>query len=275
MTDSEQTQNWLSQDFSTRKNWYRNVADAYNSVRPRYPEKIISRVVELAQFSEYPTILEIGCGPGTATIAFAELGFSMVGLEPSQEACQLARQNCENYPDVEIVNTTFEEWELGERKFNAVVAATSFHWISPEIRYRKASHALKENGSLILLWNTPVLPNNEVYQALQPVYQTHNPSIAQYHVQERVNQEENLRKFAEDVIDSGLFKDLVSEQVKCQVTYSIDDFLALLGTYSPYIALEPEKRIFLLDNLREVLENNCPRGIAGSYFSILQMMRKI
>ncbi|MEB3179453.1 MAG: class I SAM-dependent methyltransferase [Nostocaceae cyanobacterium] len=275
MTDSEQTQNWYSQDLSTRKNWYRNVADAYNSVRPRYPKKIISRVVELAQFSEDTTILEIGCGPGTATVAFAELGFSMVCLEPSKEACQLARQNCTNYPDVEIVNTTFEEWDLGERKFNAVVAATSFHWIAPEIRYRKVSNTLEENGYLILLWNTPVLPNNEVYQALQPVYQTHNPSLGQYHAQERVNQEENIRKFAEDVIDSRLFKDLVSEQVKCEVTYSIDDFLTLLGTYSPYIALEPENRISLLDSLREVLQNNFPKGIAGSYFSIMQMMRKI
>jgi hypothetical protein len=37
------------------------------------------------------------------------------------------------------LNTTFEEWELELERFNAVLAATSFHWVSPEVRYAKAN----------------------------------------------------------------------------------------------------------------------------------------
>ena len=81
----------------------------------------------------------------------------MVGLEPSQDACQLAQLNCAAYPQVKVINTTFEEWELGSNKFNAVLAATSFHWITPEIRYQKSAEALQDNGYLILLWNTQVM----------------------------------------------------------------------------------------------------------------------
>lgn len=125
---------------------YSAVADAYNKARPRYPKELISRVLELAQLPSTANILEIGCGPGTATTAFAQLGFSMICLEPSQQACQLAQQNCATYPDVEIVNTTFEEWELQPEKFNAVLAATSFHWVPPEIRHPKAAAALQDNG---------------------------------------------------------------------------------------------------------------------------------
>src|SRR5919199_1486233 len=105
----QQLKDYSGKDLQQRKNWYSRVADAYNRVRPRYPTQLIDRAVELAKLPADAIILEVGCGPGTATTAFAQLGFSMVCLEPSQEAFQLARQNCAPYADVEIRNTTFEE----------------------------------------------------------------------------------------------------------------------------------------------------------------------
>jgi methylase of polypeptide subunit release factors len=115
--DSQQSQSWYSQVASThtpeqRKNWYGEVAEAYNRVRPRYPQKLIARAVEVAQLPVDASILELGSGPGIATTAFAELGFSIVCLEPSLEACQVLQKNCSTYPQVEIRNTTFEDWEL-------------------------------------------------------------------------------------------------------------------------------------------------------------------
>ncbi len=160
-----------------KKTWYSPVADAYDRARPRYPEGIIDRAVELAGLPTNAKILEIGCGPGTATTAFARRGFSMVGLEPGPESCQLARQNCERYPDVEIVNTTFEEWEPGTKKFDAVLAASSFHWVSSEVGYPKAAGVLKDGGALILLWNTPPQPDHEVYRVLNEVYEARAPSL--------------------------------------------------------------------------------------------------
>jgi hypothetical protein len=193
----------------------------------------------------------------------------------SQASYQLARQNCVQYPNVEITNTTFEEWELEPQRFNAVLAATSFHWVSPEIGYPKAAAALQDNGSLILLWNTGAQPNNEVYQVLHEVYQTQAPSLAEYHDTERATQEENLRRFGQNVIDSGQFRDLVYEQLTCKVTYSIDDYLALLSTYSPYIALDPQKRESLFKGLREMLERNCGRSIQVSYLSAFHSAQKV
>lgn len=277
MKESEQTKSWYSEvtDAYTsqqRKNWYSEIADAYNRVRPRYPYEKICRAIELAQLDKDATILEVGCGPGTATTAFARLGFSMVCLEPSQEACFLARQNCAHYPDVEIMNITFEEWELETERFNAVLAATAFHWVSPEIAYPKAADALKDNGSLILLWNTAPQPRYEVYQVLEQVYQALAPSLAGY--EERKTQQQSLRRQGQAVINSGRFKGLVSEQLVCEVTYSIDDYLALLSTLSPYIRLDPQKRDALFEGLRETLERTCG-NIQASYLCAFHIAQKI
>lgn len=278
MKNFEQPKSWYSEvaDIYTseqRKNWYSEVANAYNKTRPHYPQELICRAVEVAQLQKDAIILEVGSGPGTATTAFATFGFSMVCLEPSHEACQLARQNCVNYPKVEIRNTTFEDWDLETKKFDAVLAATSFHWVSPEIGYPKAAAGLKDSGFLMLLWNKEPQPDYEVYQALKQVYQAHAPSLARY--EDRATQEKILQGLGQNMINSGLFKDLVYEQLACEITYSIDDYLTLLSTLSPYIRLEPQQRNYLFVCLREVLEKNCGYSIQTSYLSAFHIARQI
>ncbi|MES1022099.1 class I SAM-dependent methyltransferase [Gloeocapsa sp. BRSZ] len=257
-----------------RKNWYSTAADAYNRVRPCYPQQLIYRAVEWAKLPDDGVILEVGCGPGIATLAFADLGFSMVCLEPNQEMWQLAQQNCLQYPNVEIINASFEEWQLEAGKFDAVLAATSFHWVSPEIGHQKAAAALQAKASLILLWNAiPIQPPLAIYQLLEEVYQTYAPSLAQYEA--RSIQEENLKAFGQAVIDSGRFKDLMSEQLTWEAIHSVDDYLTLLGTLSPYIRLELHKRDALFAGIRELLGRNGIERIPVGYLSVLQVAQRM
>jgi len=276
MKDSSRVEKWYrevadSWTSEQRKNWYSAVASAYNRTRPRYPKAMISRAVSLAQLPESASILEIGCGPGNATEAFGKLGFRMVCLEPSEPACQLARQNCAQYGNVEIKNTSFEEWELEPEIFDGVLAATAFHWVAPERGYPKVTAALKARGALILLWNTSAQPPYEVYQMLDEVYQIHAPSLGRY--EDRKIQLANLNQFVQKVKESGYFQDWNGEDFPCEVTYSIDDYLALLSTYSPYINLESQQRDLLFAGLRETLEKNCGNSIQLSYLSVFQVAR--
>jgi hypothetical protein len=168
-----------------------------------------------------------------------------------------------------------EEWELEADKFNAVLAATSFHWVSPEIRYQKTAAALKDKGSLILLWNAGVLPEDEVYRVLDEVYQNQAPSLAEYHAKERANQAESIKEIGQNVIESGLYEDLIYEQLVCEITYSIEDYLNLLQTYSEYIALDDGTKNSLLASLREALEKNCGNNINASYISAFHIAKKL
>ncbi|NEO91827.1 MAG: class I SAM-dependent methyltransferase [Moorea sp. SIO3G5] len=274
MKDIKQLLNAIqSKDLEDKKTWYSSVAEAYDQARPRYPQQLINRAVELAQLPADGIILEVGCGPGIATTAFADLGFSIVAIEPSQESCQLARHNCSQYPDVELINSTFEEWQHETGKFQAVLAATSFHWVSKEIRYQKTADALQDNGFLILLWNTSPQPNYQVCQLLNQLYQTQAPSLKP--CEEIETHQQNLSQIAETVINSGQFQDLVSEHLVCDVTYSIDNYIALLSTLSPYIALDPQQRESLFQGVKEILEHEVGSSMETSYLSVLQIAKKI
>ena len=273
MKDLKQTIiNYSSKDLEQRKHWYSPAAEAYNKARPRYPKNLIDRVVEAAQLSCDSKILEVGCGPATATVAIAPLGCSMICLEPNPDFCQFAQQNCEPYPNVEIRNTSFEEWTLEAEKFHAVLAASSFHWIPPEVGYPKAANALQKNGYLILLWNMNLQPRYEVYQRLSEVYQVYAPSLARY--EERETQEQILRGLGQMVIDSGQFKNLVSGQVISEVTYTIDHYLTLLNTYSPYLELDPSSKNSLFEGLRQKIVQDFGGSIQLSYVCAFHITQK-
>jgi SAM-dependent methyltransferase len=273
MNDLKQTlTSYSSRDLEQRKNWYSPAAEAYNKARPRYPEALIQKVVEVAQLSADSKILEVGCGPATATVAFASLDCSMVCLEPNPDFFRLAQQNCQAYPKVEIQNTSFEEWTPAVKKFDAVLAASSFHWISPEVGYPKAAHALKENGSLILLWNKELQPSYEVYQALSKIYQQYAPSLDRY--EDRDTQEEILRGLGQMALDSGQFKDLIAGTMVFEVTYSIDEYLMLLNTYSPYLKLDPQRKDALFTGLRNGIEHDFGGSLQLSYTSAFHKFEK-
>ena len=258
--------------FEQRKSWYSSVAEAYNQIRPRYPQALITRIIELTQLPPSAAILELGCGPGNATVTFAQKGYKLVCIEPSMAACQLAKQNCATYPQVEINNTTFEEWELEAERFNAVLAATSIHWITPEIVYPKAAAALQNNGYLILLWNMTAQLPYEVCQSLKEAYQKYAPALGKY--EDRATQTQILKEFGQVVTDSGHFGGLVSEQMQWEVTYSINDYLLLLSTYSPYIALKTQQRDDLFASLQGILEQNGKNSVQLSHLSAFHIAQK-
>lgn len=257
-----------SEDFDRKRTWYSPVAEIYYNARPAYPASQINRAVALAQLSSEASVIEIGCGPGNATVAFAQFGFLMTCLEPNSDFCQLVQRNCAGYPNVEIFNTTFEEWQLKESQFDAVLSASAFHWISPEIKYVKAAEALHDNSFLILLWNLTPEPSYEIYQAIEEVYQIHAPSLVRYEGAE--TQAEILKGFGQEIQDSGCFRNLVMEEILCNVTYSIDQYLNLLSTLR---RLEPQAKDLLFARLREKLK---PFGdqIELSFLSAVHVAQK-
>lgn len=258
-------------DLEQRRHWYSPAAEAYNQVRPRYPQELIDQVMEITQISSHSTLLEVGCGPAIATPAFATLGCSILCLEPNPDFYDLAQQNCQPYPNVGIRNCSFEEWELKAKKFDAVLAASSFHWMSPDVGYPKAVAALRPGGYLILLWNKELQPGYEVYQQLSEVYESNAPSLNRCY-EDSATQAEILNELGQMAIDSGQSKDMVSRQIEVKVTYSVDQYLMLLNTYSPHLKLEPQQKQGLFEGLRQVLKQN-GETIQLSYVSAFHIAR--
>ena len=262
-----------NKDLEQRKSWYSPAAEAYNAIRPKYPRELIREVVSVARLSQSSGILELGCGPGTATAAFAELGCRMVCIEPSPDFCELAINNCKAYPAVEVINQSFEQWDLEPEAFDAVLAASSMHWIPSEIGYAKASSALKDDGFLILLWNKELQPCQSMQAALSGVYELHAPSLGRY--EDRKTQDDTLLGLCQMMLDSGRFRNMLTATVETSLTYTHDQYLSLLSTYSSYLRLDDCTRNALFAGLRECIAERGAGEIRLSYLSADHIAQKV
>ena len=127
-------------------------AERYDRARPRYPDDLIQRIVSAAPG---PDLLDVGCGTGIAARQFQAAGCRVLGVEPDARMAELARRLG---TDTDVAK--FEDWEPGERRFDAVVAGTAWHWIDLAAGAAKAAQALRPGGLLVPFWNVAETPSD-------------------------------------------------------------------------------------------------------------------
>lgn len=255
-----------------RREWYSNAAKAYRWARPRYPQSILKTVAQQAKLHSDSHLLELGCGPGIATADLATQGFSIQAVEPSPAACELARRACQPYPKVTIANSTFENWPLPAQKFDTVLAATSFHWISPDVACKKSAAALKSDGFLILLWATPPQPNLDILELMQPIYEQYNlGDIGKEQQRSKAYYLQSFDTFASLIGNSGYFETAAVKSVTHRSPYSIEKYIALLSTLSPYIALEPDTRSQLFNAIAQTLSEHTNKDLQTTHHFAYQV----
>ena len=257
-----------------RAHWYTPAAQAYDKARPHYPAELISHVAHLTQLEPHSKILEVGCGPGTATTAFAEFGCSIVCVELNAGFCELARRNCKQFQNVVIKQSSFEEWPIEASAFDIVVSASAFHWIQPQVGYPKVAETLRDDGYFVLLWNKEPQPTSDVCQLFEEIYSQHDlPSLGRFETE--AAREQMLKALAQPAIDSGVFKEVSSKQVKMEVKYTAEDYLLLLSSFSPYLNLEESRRNSLFAKLRRKINDDLMGIIDLSYISAANIFQKI
>src|ERR1700733_45271 len=126
------------------------VPELFDRVRPTYPDALFGDLVAVTGISEGSSVLEVGCGTGQATSSLAALGFAVTAVEPGAGMTALARQRLSRFDNVQVENSTFEEWDDQGRRFELLVAAASWHWVEPSVGWPKAHGVLGPGGWMSL-----------------------------------------------------------------------------------------------------------------------------
>jgi len=236
----------------SRRISFDQVAELYDQVRPRYPEQVIEDVITLAGIAPGGRMLEVGCGPGIATVAFAQRGYAIVAVELGEQLATLAKKNCARYPQVQIITISFEEWELQPQAFDLVLSAEAFHWIRPEIGYPKMARALKAGGSAALLWNVYEEAGGELYAALDAVYQKQDPPVE--NPNRAVTPDWLIDRITQNFAASECFGTVTVRQYPWSKMYTGEDYIKLLSTMSGFRTMQQTKRTRLFDEILAVIQ---------------------
>jgi len=231
---------------------FEKVADIYEKCRSDYPAELINDILELSRIPPNGKILEIGCGPGNATIPFAKRGYKILGIELGERLAATAAQNCRAYPKVEIKNIAFEDWELEEGEFDLALAADAFHWIPPEIGYPKAAQALKGTGSAAFFWDVPIDPGTDISKAIDRVFQETGPEFI--NPDKRFTAEWMAGIITQNFEGSGRFGDVETKQYFWYETLTAEQYINILKTFSMHDGVDEGKRKDLYADIQEVVE---------------------
>lgn len=225
-------------------------AEAYDRLRPGYPEALFDDVLRYAG-AVTSAALEIGAGTGKATLRLLERGLDVVAVEPSEPMAEVLRERAAGAGPtghLTIRPGTFEEF-VPARPFGLVVAAQSFHWVEPSTRWRRLSDVLAPGGAAALFWNAWQLdPSAHDHAAVRRVFDASGPDL----------RPDVVPFVVDDRPPDGL--SAVPELVDFEVrrydrAWILDtaDYLSLLATTSQFAVLDDEHRARILQPLGRIL----------------------
>ena len=243
-------------------------AERYDRARPEYPEVLFDDLVALAGLEPGDRLIEVGCATGKATRPLARRGFRITCVELGDELAAVARQNLAG-ADVEVVTGQFEAWRPDEPA-SLVYAATAWHWIDPEVRYRRAWEALRPGGHLAFWAASHVFPagGDTFFEELDDIYaeigEADPPGTPRLRPGELPDQRA-------DIEASDLFEVTAVRHYDWERVYTAAEYIELLSTFSGHIAMPEWKRQRLFGEVRRRLALRRDHSLRRGWGAVLHV----
>jgi SAM-dependent methyltransferase len=250
-------------------------AELYEQARPGYPPQLFDDLAALPGLEAGPVrVLEVGAGTGQATRGLLARGWGVVALEPGRELARVARRVLAGRGDVEIVTAAFEQWQGEDASFDLVLAATSWHWLDPTIAHAKAARLLRPAGTLAVVATAYVLPaagGDSFFRRVEEAYDSvgMGDGMGGPPAPDAVEAPD-----VASIDDSGHFEPAVVHRYVSEHSYSTEEYLALLSTYSGHITASPQQRETLFADIRCRIDGRPSRTVRKHYLHLLQTARR-
>jgi SAM-dependent methyltransferase len=264
---------------------FEQVPELYDRARPSYPPQIFDDLAALAQLPAEARLVEIGCGTGQATLPLAERGYAITCVELGERLAAMTQRRLAAFPRVSVINADFETWQPERVGFDAVVAFSAFHWLAPDLRYTKTADLLHEHGKLAFVSTAHVLPSDgdPFFLDVQADYDARiadEPKTKAgadggfYSPPWRLPHPDALGDHSDEIVTdeiekSGRFHTVSARRYLWDVTYTADDYVAVLSTYSHHRALDDQTREHLLERIHRRIEARPERSVRKSYLAML------
>lgn len=223
---------------------------SYDEARPSYPDDVINWIISITKVSTDKRLLEIGSGTGQATIKFAEKGYGIDCIEPSENLAEILRQKVDPY-DVSVNVDAFETWKP-EDGFRTpfIFSATAFHRLDANVKYEKCRDFLEEKGYLVLLWN-------EATEKEIPEVRKAFDLLSEYHSRKETGRKtrDGLRdERSREIRNSGLFDLEYYFEHKWNTVQTREAVTKGFLSQSHYLSLDEEKRVEISPRVEELFD---------------------
>ena len=272
---------------NTKTGWEREnrihfdeIAVNYDKARWDYPAELFADIFEYLGVG-HKTALEIGAGTGKATAPFINAGYDVTAVEMGVNMSAFIREKFKERANLNVITATFEDAALPDDTYDLIYAASAFHWVDAKIGCPKVLCLLKNGGVFALLrYNDYTADGEPLYEEIQAVFDKYYRNF--YETSMRVVRHSNqdltepsgiLNGFGFEDMRAYGFADVLLKFYDTTLTYSADDYVALMDTMSPNRKLPEEYRTAMYTGIKEAIIRHGGRYCQNGVFT-LYMGRK-
>jgi len=248
----------------SKRSVFDGIVDTYDRLRWDYPDKLFEDIISYTRPEMGKRALEIGAGTGKATVPFLKAGYDITAVELGEKMTAFLQDRFKDYSNFRVITSSFEDALLEENSYDLVYAASSFHWINAEIGCPKVYRLLKNGGTFALFRNNTVPAyGDEVFEEIQTVYEQYYYTY--YTTKQRpvmrtgddyLKPSEIYRSFRFYGLEEYGFKDITMKLYDYTKTYTADDYISLLDTFSDHISLPEENRKALYAGVKDIIQRH-------------------
>jgi SAM-dependent methyltransferase len=216
--------------------------------------------------------LEIGCGPGNASLPLLERGFRIHAVELGENLAAFARERLAALPFTVEVGK-FEDAQLRPANVDLVVCSSAFHWLDRERALRQVVKVLRPAGALALIWGSPrrTVEDDRVDEALRVAYRAHAPEIWRDSADRTSGKVDEIGKAVRDTPELRDYEERLFPQTHL---FDRQRYVDTLATFSDHATLPAERRQRLFEAIGEIIDGQFGGRVERHSVARLQLARR-
>lgn len=227
-------------------------AQKYEKMRPGYVPELYDDIFDAVNINADSNVIEIGIGGGQATLPILKTGCKLTAIEYGENLAKLCYEKFKEFTNFSTVVAKFEDADLDNNTYDLVFSASAFHWVPEEIGYSKVFNILKSGGVFARFANHPYKDKgrdglNEAIQKIYSVYMRDSHAPNEYTKQDASSRADIAKKYG--------FVDISYKLYHRTRTFTSDEYIELLGTYSDHIAIKETTRKKFFSEIKEAIDN--------------------
>ena len=144
---------------------FQGTAHHYATYRPGIPEEVVTYVRDLFELDGGSALLDMGCGTGLSTLAFAPLFTRTVAFDPDAAMLAEARARTPDSLHIQWQQRSDQDVTAAEGPYRLALACRSLHWMNQRRLLATLHHVLQPGGGVAIIGDGSFWTGSDPWQA--------------------------------------------------------------------------------------------------------------
>ena len=221
---------------------WNGMADSYDAYRPRTPAALLDLLPQLAHVTRPRLVVDLGCGTGLSTYAWAERADEVIGIDPNDD--MLAQAASKGAGTGSLAHVAFRAGlshatGLPDACADLVTASQSLHWMDAQPTFAEVARILRPGGVFAAYdYDWPPVITPETDQLYSDFKQVLDPLFAGFPVDLGFGLGEIKSGHLDRIQQSGVFRLVREIGIHSMEQGDADRFMGLMLSNSAAIFMQ-------------------------------------